>query len=57
VREGLAFGEETLPAALTDLKSREGVVEAVIRLDVQTVWRSRHHRRRLCDSMQSSTVS
>ena len=30
VRECLAFREETLPAALADLKSREGVSEAVI---------------------------
>ena len=30
VRECLAFREETLPAALADLKSREGVTEAVI---------------------------
>src|SRR4051794_31289225 len=30
VRECLAFREETLPAALTDLRSREGVTEAVI---------------------------
>jgi glutamyl-tRNA reductase len=30
VRESLAFREETLPAALADLKSREGVTEAVI---------------------------
>jgi glutamyl-tRNA reductase len=30
VRECLAFREETLPAALTDLKSRAGVSEAVI---------------------------
>ena len=30
VRECLAFREETLPAALTDLKSRGGVTEAVI---------------------------
>ena len=30
VRECLAFREETLPAALADLKSREGVAEAVI---------------------------
>jgi glutamyl-tRNA reductase len=30
VRESLAFREDSLPAALTDLKSREGVSEAVI---------------------------
>jgi glutamyl-tRNA reductase len=30
VREGLAFREDTLPAALCDLRSREGVSEAVI---------------------------
>src|SRR6185369_1330447 len=30
VRECLAFREDTLPAALADLKSREGVAEAVI---------------------------
>ena len=30
VRERLAFREEALPAALADLKSREGVSEAVI---------------------------
>ena len=30
VRESLAFREETLPDALADLKSREGVTEAVI---------------------------
>ncbi|HUK15565.1 MAG TPA: glutamyl-tRNA reductase [Bryobacteraceae bacterium] len=30
VRERLAFREEALPAALADLKSREGVIEAVI---------------------------
>jgi len=30
VRECLAFGEESLPAALADLKSRDGVSEAVI---------------------------
>ena len=30
VRERLAFREETLPEALADLKSREGVVEAMI---------------------------
>jgi len=30
VRERLAFREDTLPAALADLKSREGVAEAVI---------------------------
>jgi glutamyl-tRNA reductase len=30
VRERLAFREETLPEVLTDLKSREGVVEAMI---------------------------
>src|ERR1043165_971047 len=30
VRECLAFREETLPAALADLKAREGVAEAVI---------------------------
>jgi glutamyl-tRNA reductase len=30
VRECLAFREESLPAALADLRSREGVVEAVI---------------------------
>ena len=30
VRECLAFRPETLPAALADLKAREGVVEAVI---------------------------
>ena len=30
VRECLAFREDTLPAALADLKSREGVMEAVI---------------------------
>ena len=30
VRECLAFREETLPDALADLKSREGVSEAVI---------------------------
>ena len=30
VRECLAFREEALPAALADLRSREGVVEAVI---------------------------
>ena len=30
VRECLAFREETLPAALADLKSRDGVSEAVI---------------------------
>ena len=30
VRERLAFRPETLPAALADLKSREGVTEAVI---------------------------
>ena len=30
VRECLAFREENLPAALADLKSREGVSEAVI---------------------------
>jgi glutamyl-tRNA reductase len=30
VRECLAFAEETLPAALADLKAREGVSEAVI---------------------------
>jgi len=30
VRERLAFAPETLPAALTDLKSRNGVAEAVI---------------------------
>ena len=29
VRERLAFREDTLPAALADLKSREGVSEAV----------------------------
>src|ERR1035441_5975827 len=30
VRELLAFREESLPAALADLKAREGVAEAVI---------------------------
>ena len=30
VRECLAFREESLPAALADLKAREGVAEAVI---------------------------
>ncbi len=30
VRECLAFREETLPAALADLKSRDGILEAVI---------------------------
>jgi len=30
VREGLAFREDSLAAALTDLRSRDGVEEAVI---------------------------
>ena len=62
VRECLAFREEALPAALADLKSREGVAEAVIlstcnrveiTLTTDDALRPAGHRRRLPGRSQS----
>ena len=55
VRERLAFRENTLPAALADLKSREGVSEAVIlstcnRVEVTVTTDDQHDPQTIVDS-------
>ena len=57
VRECLAFREEALPAALADLKAREGVAEAVILSTCNRVEITRHHRTTVPTREPSSMTS
>jgi glutamyl-tRNA reductase len=55
VREGLAFREETLPAALADLSARDGVEEAVIlstcnRVEIAVTTADEYDPRRIVDA-------
>src|SRR5262249_49320999 len=59
VREGLAFAESSLPAALADLRARPGVMEAVIlstcnRVEITVTTEDGCHPQALVDSFLAS---